>query len=98
EAALHAGGERERLGEDLALALVDALERDHAAPLGPLGREGARDLGLSVDQNRAATALPGRRAAVLRRDHPAPFAQQLEQRGAVVDLRLARASVERKPD
>ena len=98
EPALHAAGERERLGEDLALALVDALERDHAAPHRLLGGKRARHLGLPVDQHGAAAALTGRRAAVLGRGHSAPFADQLEQRSPVVDVRRFLRAVEREPN
>ena len=98
EAALHRGADGEGAGEHLALALVDALERDDVAMGRLVGGHGAGDLGLAVDEDGAAAALARRRAAVFGRGDAAPLAQDLEEGRTFVGVDRPRAAVDGQLD
>ena len=81
EAALQPATRGERVGEHLALGLVDALEGDDGLSLDLVHVALAGDDRLAVDEHGAAPALPRRRAAVLRRGDVELVAQCGEQVG-----------------
>uniref|UniRef100_A0A6J7QCT4 Unannotated protein n=1 Tax=freshwater metagenome TaxID=449393 RepID=A0A6J7QCT4_9ZZZZ len=66
EAALQSAARRERVGVCLPLGLVDTLEREHRLANNLGERLLAGDDCLAVNMDGAATALAGRRAAILR--------------------------------
>ncbi len=83
EPTLQAAACRERVGEALALGLVDAFERGHRRA-GDLRQVAlTRHDRLAIDEHRATTALARRRAAVLRRGDVEFFPQRCEQVGMI---------------
>ena len=96
EAALHGGGGRERGRDEIAVGGGDAFEREDGLAGGLVGRNGAGDFRLSVDERQAAAALSLRLASVLERHDPAALPQRLEQRLAGPHVDLPRRAVQRE--
>src|SRR5262249_23956589 len=94
EAALDARGGDERKSQQIAVVLGDALERDDGAAVRPFSGHRARNLGVAIDERKAAAALPLRLAAVLRGQDAALAPQHLEQRRSGRDLCLAGLAVQ----
>src|SRR5205085_9696203 len=75
-----------------------AFEREDALARSVFCGHRAGDDGAVVNDDRAATALPGRAASVFRRDDAALVAQHFEQRRVVFNLSRARLLVQRELD
>jgi hypothetical protein len=86
EAALEATGAGEGLGDELAILLGDALEGDDVLAGDLADGEGAGEAGLAVDEDGAAAAVGLRGTAVLGGGDVAFLAEELEERGVLVDL------------
>src|SRR5581483_1865746 len=84
EAALAGARRAERVGPP-ARARPEPVDGRDGAPSDAASRGDARDARFTVDEHRAATALPLRAAPVLRSAHAETVAQHLQQRRAVVD-------------
>ena len=81
EPALQRAGGGEGVGEPFSVLGGEALERGDRAALGPLQRDLAADDGRAVEQDRAAAALAGGRAAVLGGEDVQLLAQRRQEMG-----------------
>jgi hypothetical protein len=97
EAALHAAFEHERVGDDPAGLVRNAVERHDLMPVHLLRLAQARERRASVDHHQTAAAGAFRGAAVLGRGDAAFLPQHLQQVHAGLIGGFGRVSVEGKP-
>ena len=99
EAALRAPGGDEARGQPVADGGIETVDGDHRTAVDARRGRDARDARFSVDQHRAAAALPLRRAPVLHRKHPEPLPQDRQERltGRSLDLDLLVVAQELHP-
>ncbi len=99
ESALRAAGVGEACRQSGAFGRLETLDGGHHPPGDADRRRDARDAGIAVDEHGAASALPLRRAAVLRRHDAEALAQDREERfpANAVDLDGCAVAGERDP-
>src|SRR5438876_8795262 len=86
EAALQSPGSDETVGEGVALKLAEAFKRQYGLSGDALRWHRTGNDRSAIDDNRAASALTLRAAAVFGRDHTARVTQGLEKRHSVFNL------------